>query len=203
MNDYRDVTPPSSNESTTPIKEVLNYIIRYLRHPLQQIAHLPDWSWTVLMITLIVVSMASGVLTGLVPPNFFRIMSGVIISPIVAIVTTGIGSLFFYYYFQVYEKRTLPLRKIFTLILFANIPFFIFQVGSEIIPPITLVGFAFTAMLMAVGLTENFQMDKRRALRLVGILFAIVFILWLANRIDVARMDRLGAISQFETLFKS
>ncbi|MNL35100.1 Yip1 domain protein [compost metagenome] len=147
--------------------------------------------------------MASGVLTGLVPPNFFRIMSGVIISPIVAIVTTGIGSLFFYYYFQVYEKRTLPLRKIFTLILFANIPFFIFQVGSEIIPPITLVGFAFTAMLMAVGLTENFQMDKRRALRLVGILFAIVFILWLANRIDVARMDRLGAISQFETLFKS
>jgi Yip1 domain. len=202
MSDYRDVTPPSNSESA-PIKAVLQYISRYLRHPLQQIAHLPDWSWTTLIVTLIVVSMASGVLTGLVPPNFFRIMSGVIISPIVALVTAAIGALFFYYYFQVYEKRTLPLRKIFTLILFANIPFFIFQVGSEIIPPITLVGFAFTAMLMAVGLTENFQMEKRRALRLVGVLFAVVFILWLANRIDVARMDRLSGYAHLEALFLS
>lgn len=191
MSDYRDVTP-KQNPSFEMTKEVIRYIINYLRHPVEKIKTLPDWNWPLLMITLISVSIVSGVLTGLVPPNFFRIMGGIIISPIVGVVTTFIGSLFIYYYFQVFEKRTCSLRRIFTLILFANIPFFIFQVGSEILPPITLVGFAFTALLMAVGLTENFQMEKRRALRLVTILFAIVFIIWLWNRIDISRLERLG-----------
>lgn len=191
MSDYRDVTPKSNPHFET-IKEVLAYILDYLRHPVERIKSLPDWSWTVLLVTLVVLSMGSGVLTGLIPPNFFRVMGGLIISPIVGITTTFIGSLFIYYYFQVYEKRTCSLKKIFTLVLFANIPFFVFQVGSELIPPITLVGFAFTALLMAVGLTENFQMDKRRSIRLVTILFAIVFILWLWNRIDISRLDRLG-----------
>ncbi|MBV2169759.1 MAG: YIP1 family protein [Bdellovibrio sp.] len=191
MSDYRDVTPKNAPQYETA-KEVFRYIVNYLRHPVEKIKSLPDWNWTVLVITLIVLSMGSGILTGLVPPNFFRIMGGIIISPIVGVVTTTIGALFIYYYFQVFEKRTCSLRKIFTLILFANVPFFIFQVGSEMIPPITLVGFAFTALLMAVGLTENFQMDKRRALRLVTILFAIVFIIWLWNRIDISRLERLG-----------
>lgn len=193
MTDYRDVTPQNPQQQQfEKAKEVFRYIVNYLRHPVEKIKNLPDWNWTVLLITLIVMSMISGVLTGLVPPNFFRIMGGIIISPLVGVVTTSLGALFIYYYFQVYEKRTCSLRKIFTLILFANIPFFIFQVGSEVIPPITLVGFAFTAMLMAVGLTENFQMEKRRALRLVTVLFAIVFILWLWNRIDISRLERLG-----------
>ncbi|MEN0057633.1 MAG: Yip1 family protein [Bdellovibrio sp.] len=190
MNDYRDVTPKASHAETA--KEVFSYVINFLRHPVERIKTLPDWNWPVLIVTLVVLSMASGALTGLVPPNFFRLMGGIIISPLVGVVTTFIGALFIYYYFQVYEKRTCSLRRIFTLILFANIPFFIFQVGSEIIPPITLVGFAFTALLIAVGLAENFQMDKRRAIRLVTVLLALVFIIWLWNRIDISRMDRLG-----------
>lgn len=192
MSDYRDVTPKASSEFSQAIRKVFNYIADYLRHPIQKISHLPDWSWTTLLVTLIAISMASGILTGLVPPNFFRVIAGVIVSPFVGVVTTFIGALFFYYYFQVFEKRTCSLRQIFTLILFANIPFFIFQIGAELIPPITLVGFAFTALLLIVGLTDNFQMEKRRAIRLVAILFAVVFVIWLVNRIELARMDRLG-----------
>lgn len=191
MTDYRDVTPRNPQQLDTA-KEIIRYIFNFLKHPVEKIKTLPDWNWTVLIITLISVSMVSGVLTGMVPPNFFRIMGGIVISPIVGVTTTGLGALFIYYYFQVYEKRTCSYRKIFTLFLLANTPFFIFQVGSEVIPPITLVGFAFTALLLAVGLTENFQMDKRRALRLVTILLAIVFILWLWNRIDISRLERLG-----------
>lgn len=191
MSDYRDVTPQNPQPFVSA-KEVFHYIFNYLKHPVEKIKTLPDWNWTTLIVTLVSMSMISGVLTGLVPPNFFRIMGGIVISPLVVGVTTGLGALFIYYYFQVYEKRTCSYRRIFTLLLLANIPFFIFQVGSEIIPPITLVGFAFTALLLAVGLTENFQMEKRRALRLVAILLAIVFILWLWNRIDISRLERLG-----------
>ncbi len=132
MNDYRDVTPKSTSRDI--VKDVFNYIVNYLRHPIEKIKHLPDWSWATLLITLVVVSLISGVLGGLIPPNFYRVMGGIVISPIVGVVTTFIGTLFIYYYFQVYEKRTCSLRKIFTLILFANIPFFIFQVAAELIP---------------------------------------------------------------------
>src|SRR5690606_20408781 len=120
MSDYRDVTPQAPARD---VKEIIRYLIDYLRHPIEKIKTLPDWNWTVLVVTLIVLSIASGILTGLVPPNFFRVMGGIIISPLVGLVTTTLGALFIYYYFQVFEKRTCSLRKIFTLILFANIPF--------------------------------------------------------------------------------
>jgi hypothetical protein len=191
MNVSRDVTP-QNQEPFDKIKRVAIFVFDYLRHPIEKIKNLPDWNWLTLITTLICTTMFSGILTGLVPPNFFRIIGGIIISPLVGVVATTLGALFIYYYFQVYEKRTCSFRKIFTLLVFANIPFFVFQVGSEIIPPITLVGFAFTAMLMAVGLTENFQMDKKHSLRLVSILLAIVFILWLWNRIDISKLERLS-----------
>lgn len=184
MTDYRDVTPNQNSNSNQNIKEVIGYILAYLRHPIHKIKTLPDWTWTTLLLTLIAVSMASGVIAGLVSLTFFRLMGGLIISPLIAIITATLGSLFIYYYFQVFEKRTCSFKKIFSLILFADIPFFIFQTGSELIPPVTLVGFAFTSLLLAVGLTENFSMEKRKSLRLVSVLFGLVFILWLWNRLD-------------------
>ncbi len=184
MSDYRDVSPNQQDDSAKKIKTVFNYIIKYLRNPLTEIKTIPDWNWPTLLVTIITVSMVSGLLMGIIPPNFFRIISGLIISPIVAVVTAFVSSLFIYYYFQVFEKRTCSLKKIFTLVLFANIPFFIFQALSEMIPPISLVGFAFTSLITAVGLTENFNLEKRRSLRLVSILYAAVILIWIWNRVD-------------------
>lgn len=187
MNDYRDVTPGKSS-AAEHLQSMLRYVFHYLRNPIEGIKSLPEWSWGSLVICMVGLSMASGVISGFIPPSFFRIVGGLVLSPVVGVASGMVGSLLIYYYFQVFEKRTCSLRKIFTLILFANIPFFVFQTISEIIPPITLLGFAFAAMLLAVGLTENFKMEKRRAVRLAAILFCVIFVLWLWNRIDLSRM---------------
>ena len=184
----RDVTGSATNSPKDEIKSTLQYLANYLRHPVQEITHLPDWGWSKLLIVLAGLAMTSGVITGFIPPNVYRIAGGVILAPMVSLALTTVMALFLYYYFQVFEKRTCSLRKLFTMILFANIPFFIFQIGSEIVPPLTLVGYAFTAMLMVVGLTSNFEMEKRRSIRLVAIIFAVVFVLWLWNRIDISSM---------------
>jgi hypothetical protein len=191
MNDYRDVTPKNPQGSSQSIKDISSYILDYLKHPINKIKNLPDWPWSTLILAMVGFTMITGLLSGLVPPSFFRALGGLLVSPIVSLIMSVLGSLFVYYYFQVFEKRTVSFRKIFTLIFFANIPFFLFQIGSEYLPPISLVGFAFTAMLLAVGLNENFSMEKRRAIRLAIILFAVVFLIWLWNRIDVAHMDKL------------
>ncbi|MFZ4404500.1 MAG: Yip1 family protein [Pseudobdellovibrionaceae bacterium] len=191
----RDVTPPNAgnkNDSSKfrdPIVELYHFVVNFLKHPIKNIAHLPmDWSWTRILGLLMAVSMLSGVLSGLIPPNFYRILGGLLVAPFMAFFLTSLMAVFIYYYFQIFEKRTLDFKQIYILILFADIPFFLFQVASEILPPITLVGFAFTALLLAVGLTENFQLEKQKSLRLIGGLFLVVFLIWLWNLIEVRRL---------------
>lgn len=181
----RDVTESGSSSA----KEIAQRLLRFIKNPVKEITLLPDWSWPQLIILNALIAVASGVLSGLIPPNFYKIVGGLIISPFVSTVMNGLMSLFLYYYFQVFEYKTVSLRKLFTQTFFASIPFFIFQAGAELIPPISIVGFAFTALLMVVGLVENFQVDKKRAIKLMAAILSVVFIVWLWNRIDIARMS--------------
>lgn len=182
----RDVSEPSGSG----IKSTAKYILHFLQHPIQEIAHLPNWSWKTLFWVQIVCATISGFIAGLTKPGFFSILAGIIVTPFIATMMVSVLTAFLYYYFQVFEKRTVPALRIFTLSVFASIPFFILQIGSSLLPPITLIGFAFSSMLIAVGLTENFQMDKRRAIRLSIALFAVVLVVWAANKISTYRLDR-------------
>jgi hypothetical protein len=184
----RDVNEAS--ESGQSIKNIAKYILQFLKHPLQEVAHLPTWSWKTSVWVQIVCAIISGFVAGLTKPGFFSIMAGIIVTPFIAMLMVSVLTAFLYYYFQVFEKRTLPAQKLFTLAVLTSIPFFILQIASSLLPPITLVGFAFSAMLMTVGLTENFQMEKRRAIRLCAVLFAIVMLVWIANKVSLSRMDR-------------
>jgi hypothetical protein len=184
MSDIRDVTPQNH------LREVIRYILNYLRHPIKEIAKLPDWRWPLLFLVTVGVAIVSGVIAGFIPPNPYRIAAGLILSPIVSLVMTSVMAVFFYYYFQVFERRTCSLRHLYTLILFANIPFYIFQTIADLIWVITPVAFAFTAFILVVGLVENFQMEKRRAIRLIGIILILVILIWAWNRIDIGRLER-------------
>jgi len=185
----RDVSEPTG----PGIKATAKYILQFLQHPIQQIAHLPNWSWKHLIWTQVLCAMISGFIAGLTKPGFFSILAGVVVTPFVATMMVSVLTAFLYYYFQVFEKRTVPAQRIFTLSVFASIPFFILQIGSSLLPPITLIGFAFSTMLIAVGLNENFQMDKRRAVRLSIGLFAVVLLVWAANKISISRLDRAAS----------
>lgn len=172
------------------IKSVAKSILQFLKHPIQEIARLPDWSWKTLIWVQISCAIASGFLAGLTKPGFFSILAGIILTPFVSMLMVSVLTAFLYYYFQVFEKRTAPARKLFTLTVLSSIPFFILQIGSSLLPPITLIGFAFAAMLMTVGLKENFQMEKRRAVRLCIVLYSIVMLVWAANKFSTYRLDR-------------
>lgn len=186
----RDVTDSDKSPLSQKIKEVIRYLVQFLRHPIQEIARLPDWSWQRLLWVQISCAVASGVLASLLRPHFFAILAGIIVTPFIATLMVSVLTAFLYYYFQVFEKRTASAQKLFTLAVLSSLPFFILQIASSLIPPITLVGFAFSAMLIAVGLTENFQLEKRKAVRLAIGLFAVVMLVWLANKISLYRMDR-------------
>lgn len=185
MSDYRDVTPDENSQNSFNLKSIFNYILIYLKNPLEGVRQLPNWSWSTLLVTTLIISMATGMLSGVLAGQFLRIVAGATITPIIGITLSLLGSLVIFYYFQVFEMRTVSLQKLYTLMLFANLPFFIFQIASELIAPISLVGFAFTALLLVVGLTENFSLEKRKSIRLVAIFYAVFAILWIINLMDV------------------
>jgi len=173
------------------IKETLDFLLRFAMNPIQQIKALPQWGYKHLLLVHLMISIASGVLAGLVTLNYLNVLFGIFLLPVISLVMIFILTAFFYYYFQVFERRTVSMQSLLTLIIFANWPFFIFQIGSHYLPPLTLLGFAFTGLLLVVGLTKNFQLEKKKSIRLVMILFSVIFLVWLWNQIDLRRMDRM------------
>lgn len=181
----RDVT-----DSHKSVRGIASYILQFLKHPIREITHLPDWPWKTLIWVQIALSMVSGILASLAKPNVFGVLFGIIVMPIISTLMVSLLTAFLYYYFQVFEQRTAQASRLFTLSVFSSIPFFVLQVASPLIPPITLIGYAFSAMLLAVGLSENFQMEKRRAIRLAIILFSVVLLVWIGNQLNNYRVER-------------
>ncbi len=173
----REVNPDHANLNTT-IKDVIEFLTHYVKNPAEKIKHLPHWSWTSLFILQITLAIASGVISGLLKWNFYTTMYGVFLMPIVSTVAALLLTTFFYYYFQFFEERTESFRELLTFVILASIPFFIFQVISEYLRFVSLIGFAFTSLLAIIGLTENFHVHRKRAIFLVGSLFALALLTW-------------------------
>ena len=175
----RDVTPGSPNK--VDLKSLIHFLIEFAKHPAKNIALLPDWSWPSLVTAHIILSIISGVLAGLLKFNFYRVAYGIFLMPFVSTAVVAIIGMFLYYYFQFFENRTENFRKICTMIVLTAIPFYLFQVMSEYFALISVVGLCFSSLLAVIGLTENFKVEKKRALEIIGVMFGLMLITWIAN----------------------
>lgn len=180
--DFRDVTPKA--DPMDDIKVLINLIIQFFKNPREEITRLPNLSWKKLLFIQVVFSLGAGFISGFIPNiNPYVIIGGIFLLPLTSLITVFVLTSLFYYYFQVFENRTVDFRQLFTLCVFANLPFFLFRSLHELLSVFTIIGFLSTAFLMMIGLTEVFKLDKKKSIKLVSILFSIVFITWLWNLI--------------------
>ena len=171
--------------------EVKNFLIHFLRHPIMEIKNVPDWHWYRLIGVHCALSALAGALGGLVDKKFsFLIIAGFFYKPILTLTSLAIGTLFFYYIFQIFLQKTVSIRRLFTLVMLASIPQLLFEIVSGYVPPISLVGMAFTALLLLVGFSENFQIEKKFVVRILSGLYALFFLLWVWQRVNSARMEQ-------------
>lgn len=184
------------------IHEILDtkrVLLRFLRHPLHEIKNLPDWEWQRLIFLQVSVTAMSGALAGLIDKKIsLSILVGLFTMPILTFISLTVCTLFFYYCFQIFANQTISLRKLFTVILFANIPYFIFQILAGLVPPITLVGLAFTAILLLVGFVETFGIDRKLAIRIIGGLYALILCMWIWEQINSSRWERNWNSDRYE-----
>ncbi len=171
--------------------EIKNFLIPFLRHPMEEIKAVPDWTWHRIFLLQILITASTGVLGACVErKSTFSIITSLIVSPILTLLMLGISTLFFYYCFQIFANHTVSFRKLFTVVLFANIPQFLFQIVSGYVPPISLVGMALTALLLLVGFVENLKVDRKLVLRVLVALYAIFFSLWIWNSIANSHIEK-------------
>jgi hypothetical protein len=176
----RDVTPPPTEQSID-VKELMEYLIDFVKNPVEKIKSLPDWNWGSLFLLHLVLAVISGVLAGALKLNLLRVAFGLFLMPVVATTTALLMTMFLYYYFQFFEKRTENFRRLFTLVVLSSIPFYFFQIVSEYFSFISVIGFAMTSLLGMVGLVENFRVDKKRSGIVAGTLFVLVLLTWIKN----------------------
>lgn len=174
----------------TYLLESKDVLYRYLKHPIQEIKHLPDWSWEHLLLFHTAVTAATGCLGGIFYKSPFSILTQSIIMPIFTFILIMVSCFFFYYSFQIFAQKSVPFRQLFQTVLFANIPFFIFQIGSTYLPILTMMGLAFTALLLIVAFVEKFGIQKKTVMRLILGLYIIFFIIWLMQHLDGSRLDK-------------
>jgi hypothetical protein len=155
----------------------------FLQNPIAKIGQLPNWSLKKNIVLQFVFASMTGLAAGLIAPGFWRIMQGLILFPIIVTVMSSLLSCFFYYYFQIFENKTVPYSRLFELVFFADLFYFLFHIAAGLFPPADLIGLSMTALLLIVGLTENFSLERKRAIRLVGVLFSMLFLLWLSEKI--------------------
>lgn len=178
----KEVNPEHQNKSID-VKAIIQFLVNYVKHPVRYITEIPEWNLPSLFFIQISVSVISGLLAGLLKMNFYRIANGIILMPIVSTISSLLLTAFLYYYFQFVEEKTQSFKKLFSLVIIASIPFYLFQIISEYFSPIAIIGFAFTSALLVVGLNETFKVEKKRCYQIVGVLFALVLFTWIANKL--------------------
>lgn len=176
---------PDHQDKLIDFKAIIQFLVNYIKHPVKYIAEIPEWNLPSLFFIQVSVAIISGVLAGILKMNIYRVANGLILMPIVSTITSLLLTTLLYYHFQFFEKRTESFKKLFSLVIIASIPFYLFQVISEYFSPIALVGFTFTAALLIVGLNEVFKVEKKRCYEIVGTLFFLVLVAWIGNKFSI------------------
>jgi len=181
------------NDLKNDLIEIKQILVPFIQKPMEGIKRLPDWDWRKLILSQVLITIVSGALSGLFQRSFASVLFGFFMMPILTLITVSISSLFFFYTFQIFTERLVEYRKIFTAVFFANIPFFIFQTLSGVFPPISVIGLAFTALLLIVAFIENHQMPRRFIIRLIAAIYilfaAISLISYFQSRIQMSKFQ--------------
>ena len=182
------------------LRSLFSYLGALIKNPVQEIKRLPTIQWKTLILFQFCLCIFSVVFSNLLAPYAISLVH-MLIALVSSVRALSLSSLFFYYFFLILYNRELPFIKIFTLVLFAHIPFAIFHLAAYIFPPADLVGLGISSLLMIIGLVENFQIPKKLACQLMLGLYLVFFIYWMTHLItqtDLREMSTPQTLDKIE-----
>src|SRR5690606_30379754 len=109
---------------------------------------LPDWSWTTLILLQLSLAGVAGLLSGVIARKPMKMIEGLFVYPISSTLVSFIVAGFFYYCFFFFLRRELPMRVLFSNVIFAHLPAMVLYTLSPLVPPLILVGLSVTGILV-------------------------------------------------------
>ena len=97
---------------------------------------------------------------------------------IVSVCLTLVLAVFLREFFIQQRSTSLDLARVHTITVIAAVPFFLLHALADFLPPMDLIGFACSCLLLVVGLAEQFQLDKKSVAFLIGAIYVCFFFAW-------------------------
>ena len=175
-----------SNSGPTHVRELPILLVRLLRDPLGTVRSPLNFSWVLIVALLAGSALVSGAVAGAIIHNAIDFLIGLFIFPVTSVISSIVFGFFIYYFFSLFQSTFLDYRRLMSLVSVSLVPYFLFHSVSSYLSPIDLLGFAFTCVLLIVGLVEQFSLDRKICARLVIGLAVLFFIVWTVSQIKTS-----------------
>jgi hypothetical protein len=170
------------------IREVVFFLPHFMKNPVDGIKRVPSWDWPTVVILEILIGATCGLFGGILARHVLAIFGGLIVGPIMGLIMSFVIAGIFYYSGLFVLKTELEYKKIFTVVVLAQIPAQIIGILAPLSRAVTPFAVLVTALLLTVGFVENFMLDKKRVARIVGSFTGIVLLFWVyAAILDITR----------------
>ena len=160
------------------LREDLVVLPHFFRNPIQGMRHLPPWQWPTILILQGGFALVCSVIANLIVRDFFALLTGIVVVPIMNYMMVAVVSGFFYYFAKFRFHREVPFRAVYLNVLFASIPLVILTTVTSLVPPLVLVGCAAGLLLLFVGFVDNFQFPARPLRNLFLVIMTVYAAYW-------------------------
>lgn len=189
-------TPPKNVEINwedlkARAKEVIFFLPQFLKNPIEGMKRVPSWDWPTVIILEVLLTTVTSVLGGIVARHILAILGGLIVGPIMGLVLSFIIAGILYYCSLFILKTELEFRKVFVVVVLAKVPSQILGILSPLARPIVLVCIIFSALLLIVGMVENFMLDKKKVTQIVGTIAGLLIVYWIFGTIMDATTNHI------------
>ncbi len=166
------------------IYAIAQFLRVFWRKPLLAIQREPNWDFQRSLVFLVLFSVVSAVLTGILQASVGHALVSMFVLPIMTVGAAAIVTFLLTHAVRFIHERHLDLEPLFQAVAMSILPFLIFRIFRSFAPPVTLIGLAATCALLIVGLTDRFQLPRKSIVKIISIFFVVYLVYW---GVDVVR----------------
>lgn len=172
------------------LKSASQDLLSFLKSPIEFVKKDPEWEWPTSLVMTLIVSCIVGAFAGAISLRLSHVFRGAIIYPISSIFTVAVFTAFFYYTLLFFFKQQSSLKKLYALCFLSAMPWILVAPLVDLIPLLSPIGIILSGMLAIVMLSENFNIQKKQATRLIAGIVSVFLIFWMINLIRVAQFEK-------------
>jgi hypothetical protein len=176
----------SWNEVKARLKQVADYLPKYFKNPVEGIANIPEWDWWTLLLLESLLGILLGVLAGIISGHVLAVFGGIIIGPVMNLLTTFITAGLLYYIALFFFKTEVDFKKSFTIVILAALPGQLLSTLVNLARPVGLFSIVITTFLLIIGFSTNFKLDKLKLSKILGSIAGIIALFWLISIVNEA-----------------